>query len=165
MGSTSYTARTGAHTAGASYVDTLPLPPTFTAPTDELYALLDPLSQKIGALQRGGVPDYNAAYAFMTKWFRDGKLGKWTFDNLAPPGTTGEELDWKVWQSVGEYITLMESQQEAGLKGEGLSFAQERKKEKQEKIDKQHAKMRRMREERGPSVEHARRAAARSKKR
>lgn len=150
---------------GPTYVTTLPLPPTFTEPTDDLLTLLDPLCAKIGALQKGGVPNYNTAYAFMLKWFRTGKLGRWTFDNLAPPGTTGEELDWKVWQSVGDYIAMMEAQAQAGLKGEGLSYAQEKKREKQAKVEKQHAKIRRIREEQGGTAEYLRKAAARRDRR
>jgi hypothetical protein len=116
-------------------------------------------------MAKGGVPDYNATFSFIMKWFRDGKLGRWTFDNLAPPGVTGEELEWKVWQSVGDYIALMEAQQEAALRGEGLSITQEAKRLKEAKLEKQVARYRRMREERAPSMDFSKRREAAAKRR
>ncbi|KAK1926046.1 P-loop containing nucleoside triphosphate hydrolase protein [Papiliotrema laurentii] len=136
-----------------SYVEALPLPPSFTEPTEDLATLLDPLCAKIGALQKGGIPDYNQGYAFIQKWFRDGKLGRWTFDHLAPTGCTGEELDWKVWQSVSEYMALMEAQQAEAARGEGLSGAQMKKREKAEREEKRAARYRRLREEKAASMD------------
>jgi len=37
---------------------------------------------RIGALRKGGERDHEAALAFMIRTFREGKLGRWTIDNL-----------------------------------------------------------------------------------
>ena len=147
-------------TPDPTYVDVLPLPSTFTQPTEDLYSLIDPLCTKIGALGKGGQPDYNAAFAFVQKFFREGKLGRWTIDDLAPLGATGEELDWRVWQSVGQYLEMLEVQKMEAERGENLSGAQQRKKEKQEKEEKRIAKYQRMKAERGASFTRLRQKAA-----
>ena len=65
-----------------TYLDLLPLPADFTEPTNDIFVLLDALASRIGALRKGGEKDHEAAMAFMTRAFREGKLGRWTFDEM-----------------------------------------------------------------------------------
>ena len=146
-----------------TYLDVLPLPPTFTAPTDNLYELLDPLCQKIGALQKGGIPDHNSALRFITKYFREGKLGRWTFDKLEPPvpelgympaelGAKGKELDEIVSGTVGKYLDWMQAQRVEEERGANLSPTQIRKREAAEKKVKIQEKWKRRMTDRGKDV-------------
>ena len=72
-----------------TYLDLLPLPTDFSAPTDDISALLDALAGRIGALRKGGERDLEAAMTFMIRAFREGKLGRWTFDDLEGGGAIG----------------------------------------------------------------------------
>ncbi|WRT63746.1 uncharacterized protein IL334_000669 [Kwoniella shivajii] len=67
-----------------SYLSLLPLPKDFE-PTDHLPTLLDALSDRLGALKKGGERDHEAASAFLIRSFREGKLGGYTLDDLILP--------------------------------------------------------------------------------
>jgi ribosome biogenesis GTPase A len=90
----------------SDYLQTLPLRGALTEPTDDLYTLLDPLCDRIGALKRGGERDYEAGLMFIIRAFREGKLGRWTFDNLEPKGVldANASLNSRVSLAVKEYL-------------------------------------------------------------
>ncbi|EIW68017.1 hypothetical protein TREMEDRAFT_15554, partial [Tremella mesenterica DSM 1558] len=65
-----------------TYLDLLPLPLTFTQPTEDPQTLLSALAQRLGALRKGGEPDLEASATYLIRAFREGKLGPWTLDDL-----------------------------------------------------------------------------------
>ncbi|KAL1407081.1 Mitochondrial GTPase 1 [Vanrija albida] len=65
----------------ACYSAGLPLPPDF-ARTDSLMEFLDALAFRLGALRKGGERDLEAALTFLLRAFREGKLGRWTLDDV-----------------------------------------------------------------------------------
>ncbi|WVW81910.1 hypothetical protein I302_103910 [Kwoniella bestiolae CBS 10118] len=66
-----------------TYLSLLPLPAGFQ-PTDDISHLLDALSDRLGALKKGGERDHEAASGFLIRAFREGKLGEFTLDDLTP---------------------------------------------------------------------------------
>ena len=133
-----------------SYLTTLPVSPPLVDHTDSLIQLLDALCSHIGALKKGGQKDHDAGMAFIMRSLRDGKLGRWTFDDFITyprqPTTniggllSGPELDQAVSQSVKKYLELMDSQYLATREGKDLSSNQQRKKEVKERKEKSLAK-------------------------
>jgi hypothetical protein len=69
-------------TASTSPYPGLPLPPTFTDQTNALEELLTALAKRLGTLMIGGIPDVDAAQRYLLKSFGEGKLGRWTLDDL-----------------------------------------------------------------------------------
>lgn len=67
--------------ADACYSAGLPLPADF-ARTDSLMDFLDALAFRLGALRKGGERDLEAAMTFLLRAFREGKLGRWTLDDV-----------------------------------------------------------------------------------
>ncbi|WOO84691.1 Mitochondrial ribosome-associated GTPase 1 [Vanrija pseudolonga] len=65
----------------ACYSAGLPLPADF-ARTDSLMDFLDALAFRLGALRKGGERDLEAAMTFLLRAFREGKLGRWTLDDV-----------------------------------------------------------------------------------
>lgn len=63
------------------YTELLPLP-TDSQPTTDLYALLDALATRLGLLRKGGEKDLDVAREWLIKAFREGKIGRWTLDDL-----------------------------------------------------------------------------------
>ncbi|KAJ9124204.1 hypothetical protein QFC22_001002 [Naganishia vaughanmartiniae] len=65
-----------------SYLSSIPLPPTFTTPTNDLTELLIALATRIGAIRAGGELDLETAQRFFLRAFQEGKFGQWTLDDL-----------------------------------------------------------------------------------
>jgi hypothetical protein len=63
------------------YTELLPLPSEFQ-PTPELQVLLDALATRLGLLRKGGEKDLDVAREWLIKAFREGKIGRWTLDDL-----------------------------------------------------------------------------------
>lgn len=57
------------------------MPPDFKR-TDSLADFLDSLAFRLGALRKGGERDIDTALNFLLKQFREGKLGRWTLDDV-----------------------------------------------------------------------------------
>ncbi|WWC85902.1 uncharacterized protein L201_000772 [Kwoniella dendrophila CBS 6074] len=74
-----------------TYLSLLPLPKDFQ-PTDDLSTLLDSLSERLGALKKGGEKDHEAASAFIIRAFREGKLGEFTLDDLTIPNKVAKDV-------------------------------------------------------------------------
>ncbi|RUP45440.1 P-loop containing nucleoside triphosphate hydrolase protein [Jimgerdemannia flammicorona] len=85
-------------------------------PTNEVHVLLPYIAQRVGAVVKGGELDLNAAARFFIKHYRDGKLGRFTLDDMR------EEM-------LKEFFVKGSMGAEAG---EGLSRRQEKKKQKME---------------------------------
>ncbi|WWC66650.1 uncharacterized protein I206_100554 [Kwoniella pini CBS 10737] len=64
-----------------TYLSLLPLPFDFK-PTDNLYTLLDVLSNRLGFLKKGGEKDFESTCNWLIKSFREGKLGEFTLDEF-----------------------------------------------------------------------------------
>ncbi|BEJ10950.1 hypothetical protein CspHIS471_0103720 [Cutaneotrichosporon sp. HIS471] len=60
---------------------TTKLPGTI-AQTDDLTDFLNSLALRLGALRKGGERDIDAALTFILKQFREGRLGRWTLDDV-----------------------------------------------------------------------------------
>lgn len=69
-------------TASTSPYPGLPLPSAFTDQTNALEELLTALAKRLGTLMIGGIPDVDAAQRYLLKSFGEGKLGRWTLDDL-----------------------------------------------------------------------------------
>lgn len=63
------------------YTKRVPLPADFQR-TDSLAEFLDSLAFRLGALRKGGERDIDTALTFLLKHFREGKLGRWTLDDV-----------------------------------------------------------------------------------
>ncbi|KAK8845504.1 hypothetical protein IAR55_006217 [Kwoniella newhampshirensis] len=68
-----------------SYLSRLPLPATFE-PTDHLPTLLDALADSLAARKKGGERDYEGVMGWLLRFWREGKLGGWTLDDLEGDG-------------------------------------------------------------------------------
>lgn len=68
-------------TPDACYTSLLPFKEDF-ARTDNIAEFLDELSLRLGAILKGGDRNHEAAMRFFNKQFREGKLGRWTLDDL-----------------------------------------------------------------------------------
>ncbi|KAJ9091201.1 hypothetical protein QFC19_009197 [Naganishia cerealis] len=78
----------------ASYLKSIPLPPTFTTPTNDLTELLVALATRIGAVRTGGELDLESAQRFLLRAFQEGKFGQWTLDDLLErPGMVDSNND------------------------------------------------------------------------
>ena len=86
-------------------------------------------------------------------------MGPWTLDHLAGDELQGQELDWKVWQSVGDYLALLDRLKAENERGENLSGNQSRKREKGERDRKRQERWKRMRDERASSMDRLRKIA------
>ena len=80
-------------TIDPTYLNLLPLPTDFTEPTEDISVLLDALAGRIGALRKGGERDLEGAMTFMIRAFREGRLGRWTFDDLEGGAGTPRSSD------------------------------------------------------------------------
>lgn len=63
------------------YTSHLPFKGAFER-TDDLSVFLDELALRLGAILKGGERNTEASMAFFLKQFREGKLGRWTLDDL-----------------------------------------------------------------------------------
>ncbi|KAJ9106165.1 hypothetical protein QFC21_001308 [Naganishia friedmannii] len=77
-----------------SYLNNIPLPPSFTTPTNDLTELLIALATRIGAMRAGGELDLETAQRFFLRAFQEGKFGQWTLDDLLErPGMVISNLE------------------------------------------------------------------------
>jgi ribosome biogenesis GTPase A len=51
-------------------------------PTDNVHTLLTQTATRIGAVRRGGEVDISAAAMYILRKYREGRLGRYTFDNF-----------------------------------------------------------------------------------
>lgn len=68
----------------------LPLPPDFE-PTNDIHELLGTLADRLGALRKHGERDLDISRNYLLKAFREGKLGRWTLDDLERGEQSQEE--------------------------------------------------------------------------
>ncbi|KAK4686204.1 hypothetical protein P7C73_g3922, partial [Tremellales sp. Uapishka_1] len=147
-----------------TYLETLPLPARFTYPTNNIHSLLDALADRLGALRKGGERDIDSAITFLLRSFREGKLGRWTLDDLEskqqqdftgtseildqlrsqglPTGSGMKEdapetvsLDARVSAAVRTYLQTTAQAQIDTAEGTNLSPAQQRKVDIKAKVE------------------------------
>lgn len=106
-------------TASTSPYPGLPLPPAFTDQTNALEELLTALAKRLGTLMIGGIPDVDAAQRYLLKSFGEGKLGRWTLDDLiSNPAAAGRTRSISENEGVVEgedSESAAEPEQELGL--------------------------------------------------
>ena len=76
----------------------------YTSPTNEVTDFLSAVGKRTGRLQKGGVPDEEAAALWVIQRWRNGHLGKFMLDAITVDNTTGalehsEELERSVSQA------------------------------------------------------------------
>ncbi|ORY23636.1 hypothetical protein BCR39DRAFT_590922 [Naematelia encephala] len=81
-----------------TYLDILPLPEGFTKPTLSLDKLFQAMGQRLGLLQKGGITDKGAVMSYFLRLFRDGKIGRWTLDELEQDDS-GESSTVNIFES------------------------------------------------------------------
>lgn len=153
------------------YTDLLPLPTDFK-PTTDLFALLDALATRLGLLRKGGEKDLDVAREWLIKAFREGKIGRWTLDDLEGRSSTlaevpapdevkvdtksgiaainseGEDqspasdLNAQVSATVGAFIARQMATLHAAEEGKDMSLAQQKKRENRAKSEEREAKWR-----------------------
>ena len=74
----------------------------YSSPTNDIQRLLEAIAQKIGRLQRGGVPDLDATAVWIIQRWRTGHLGHFTLDNLTEEGIAAGDRDR---QGVGSSLS------------------------------------------------------------
>jgi hypothetical protein len=96
--------------SGEVYTSLLPLPASFE-PTDNLETLLCGLADRLGTLRKGGERDLDAARGYLIRAFREGKLGRWTLDDLETPtlDMAGSENALDTFESTEDVGILRES--------------------------------------------------------
>ncbi|CAG8622206.1 53_t:CDS:2 [Paraglomus brasilianum] len=107
------------HFSNFSYVDFFHLP----EPTDDITVLLPAIARRIGALQKGREYDLDQAATFFLKYYRTGKFGRYTLDDVTP-------------DILQKYLLTPRT--------DALSKNQEKKSEKERKKEKRLEKWRRM---------------------
>ena len=55
----------------------------YHGPTNDIVVLLDAVARKTGRLQKGGVPDIDAAASWFVQRWRDGQLGRFVLDEVS----------------------------------------------------------------------------------
>jgi len=92
-------------------------------PTDDITVLLPAIARRIGALQKGREYDLDQAATFFLKYYRTGKFGRYTLDDVTP-------------DILQKYLLTPRT--------DALSKNQEKKSEKERKKEKRLEKWRRM---------------------
>lgn len=151
------------------YTDLLPLPGGFE-PTADLQALLDALATRLGLLRKGGEKDLDVAREWLIKAFREGKIGRWTLDDLEshapsrpdelqaspsqldPLPNTPETKDTiaashtgltaKVSATVQTFLEHQMTALRASEEGRDMSLAQQKKRDNKAKSEEREAKWR-----------------------
>lgn len=149
------------------YTDLLPLPADFQ-PTPDLQVLLDALASRLGLLRKGGEKDLDVAREWLIKSFREGKVGRWTLDELEHPAkriTTEEEeveallepsaaasevseteekdtLDARVSKTVATFLAGQSARLHAAEEGKDTSLSQQKKRDNRQKSEEREAKWR-----------------------
>jgi ribosome biogenesis GTPase A len=65
----------------------------YISSTNEVTLLLDAVAHKTGRLQKGGVPDYDAAALWLIQRWRVGQLGKFVLDDVDEGGFEREQRE------------------------------------------------------------------------
>lgn len=134
----------------ASYLSLMPFPVTFTAPSASLYETLDALASRLGALKPGGERDLDAAQRYLLKSFGEGKLGRWTLDDLEAGWMAEGEgegglplleanvlpartLDERVAQTVKRFMEIQQTEKDR--RAEGIPENKTQAKKMQKKVD------------------------------
>lgn len=65
----------------------------FCAPTNDISVLLDAVARTTGRLQRGGLPDVDAAALWLIQRFRAGELGRLVLDDVSEEGLRRKRED------------------------------------------------------------------------
>jgi hypothetical protein len=148
------------------YTDLLPLPADFQ-PTPDLQVLLDALASRLGLLRKGGEKDLDVAREWLIKSFREGKVGRWTLDELEYPVTrkvTEEDeveallevpetvsegevegkdtLDARVSKTVATFLAAQSARVHAAEEGKDSSLSQQKKRDNRQKSEEREAKWR-----------------------
>jgi hypothetical protein len=125
----------------------LPLLPSFTDRTNVLHELLNPLAQRLGTLMVGGIPDVDAAQRYLLKSFGEGKLGRWTLDDLLRYRQTAEEAEGEqvdinsaVDRTVSLFLQEQADQRMLRLDGVPESLSQEKKKARRAAVEERKKK-------------------------
>ena len=150
-------------TVDLPYTDLLPLPADFQ-PTPDLQVLLDALAIRLGLLRKGGERDLDVAREWLIKTFREGKIGRWTLDELEAPRkrTQPEEdqteshheprsteapevkdtLDARVSSTVKTFLDGQSARLQASEEGRDASLSQQKKRDNRAKSEEREAKWR-----------------------
>jgi len=151
------------------YTDLLPLPADFQ-PTPDLQVLLDALASRLGLLRKGGEKDLDVAREWLIKSFREGKVGRWTLDELEYPmkrAVTEEDevdeveavleisakvpeggdevkdtLDARVSKTVATFLAAQSARVHAAEDGKESSLSQQKKRDNRQKSEEREAKWR-----------------------
>jgi ribosome biogenesis GTPase A len=78
---------------------------SFCEPTNDIVQMLDALCQKTGRLQKGGVPDVEAAALWMIQRWRQGHLGTFVLDEITEDG-----LEKKMAEEIGTSVSQARKQ-------------------------------------------------------
>lgn len=65
----------------------------FCGPTNDIVQLLDAVCQKTGRLQKGGVPDQEAAALWMIQRWRQGNMGHFVLDDVEEDGLAKKMME------------------------------------------------------------------------
>ena len=150
-------------TVDLPYTDLLPLPADFQ-PTPDLQVLLDALATRLGLLRKGGERDLDVAREWLIKTFREGKIGRWTLDELEDPrkrlesqenqvesqlepqSTESPEikdtLDARVSSIVKTFLDGQSARLRASEEGRDASLSQQKKRDNRAKSEEREAKWR-----------------------
>jgi len=79
------------------------------------------LAQRLGRMQKGGIPDIASAAVWLLDWFRKGGAGRWTSDFEGVGGVEGVDEGVRQWVEGG-----------MGVIGEGETSQNQEKKKKRE---------------------------------
>jgi len=130
-----------------------------------LQLLLDALASRLGLLRKGGEKDLDVAREWLIKAFREGKVGRWTLDELEHPTTpkmTEEDevesqlestlpeseavakgtLDAKVSRTVATFLAGQSARLHAAEEGKDTSLSQQKKRDNRQKSEEREAKWR-----------------------
>ena len=155
-------------TPDTSYIEQLSLSSTLFEPTDDVHEFLGAMAERIGALQKGGEKNLEAAAAFLIRSFREGKLGPWTLDKLEddildpaelkpdsdvtlPQGTktfdadplAGRKgIDETVLETVRSHLASTARQRADTKEGKGISVSQQKKADLKQRAEDRAVKMR-----------------------
>jgi hypothetical protein len=132
--------------------------------------LLDALATRLGLLRKGGEKDLDVAREWLIKAFREGKIGRWTLDELEQPttrrATTDEDeveaelepylvqtaekessevkdtLDARVSKTVKTFLAAQTARLHAVEDGKDSSQSQQKKRDNRAKAEEREAKWR-----------------------
>lgn len=86
----------------------------FCEPTNDVVQLLDAICQKTGRLQKGGVPDEEAAALWMIQRWRQGNMGQFVLDEI-----TEDAYTKKTTEEVGTSVSQARKQRKDAQRARG----------------------------------------------